>query len=122
MILRDQALNGNLLSFDEMKTFGKCGIGNESIYNTGYAFVNYIAEKFGEETLRLLMEELSNPFQYSIDKVIEKAIGVDGKTLYKKYTDELIEKYQQSTKRIIKDDKKVQLLQSQGTTNLYPKW
>jgi len=122
MILRDQALNDNLLSFDEIKTFGKCGIGNESIYNTGYAFVNYIAENFGEDALRKIMEELSNPFQYSIDKVIKNAVGVDGKVLYKKYTDELIEKYQKSVKNIINDEESVQLLQTHGTTNLYPKW
>jgi len=122
MILRDQALNDNLLSFDEMKTFGKCGIGNESIYNTGYAFVNYIAEKFGEESLRLLMEEFSNPFQYSIDNVIKKVVGIDGNTLYNDYANELKDEYQQLAKHISSDENDIQILQSSGTTNLYPKW
>ena len=122
MILRDQALNGNLLSFEEINTFGKCGIGNESVYNSGYAFVNYIVEKSGEETLRLLMEELSSPFQYSIDKVIEKVIGIGGKELYKNYLDELIDKYQQATKSIIDDSNYIKILQDKGSTNLYPKW
>jgi len=122
MILRDQALNENLLSFEEIKTFGKCGIGNESIYNTGYAFVNYIAEKFGEETLRSLMNELSNPFQYSIDKVIEKVTGIGGKKLFEQYSTELLEKYQKSTESIIEDDNYIKIIQDNGTTNLYPKW
>ena len=122
MILRDQALNDNLLSFEEINTFGKCGIGNESVYNSGYAFVNYIVEIFGEETLRLLMKELSNPFQYSIDKVIKKATGIDGKKLYEQYLKRLKEKYQKSTKLIIKDDNYINILQEKGTTNLYPKW
>ena len=122
MILRDQALNDNLLSFDEINTFGKSGIGNESVYNSGYAFVNYIAEKFGEETLRLLMKELSNPFKYSINKVIKKATGIGGKELYENYLEELIEKYQQSTKSIIDDDNYIKILQNKGSTNLYPKW
>lgn len=122
MILRDQALNDNLLSFEAINTFGKCGIGNESVYNSGYAFVNYIIEKFGEETLRYLMEELSNPFQYSIDKVIEKATGIGGKELYENYLKELKEKYQRSTKSIIEDDNYIKILQDAGSTNLYPKW
>jgi hypothetical protein len=122
MILRDQALNDNLLSFEEIKTFGKCGIGNESIYNTGYAFVNYIAEKFGEETLRSLMNELSNPFQYSIDKVIKKTTGIGGKELYEQYSIELKQKYKESTKLVIEDDNYIKILQEKGTTNLYPKW
>ncbi|MEE9573941.1 MAG: hypothetical protein V3W20_12880, partial [Candidatus Neomarinimicrobiota bacterium] len=122
MILRDQALNDKLLSFEEINTFGKCGIGNESVYNSGYAFVNYIVAKFGEETLRLLMEELSNPFQYSIDKVIEKVTGIGGKELYKNYTEELTDKYQRSTKTIIENDNYLNILQQKGSTNLYPKW
>ncbi len=122
MILRDQALNDNLLSFEAINTFGKCGIGNESVYNSGYAFVNYIIEKFGEETLRILMEELSNPFQYSIDKVIEKTTGIGGKELYKKYSEELIEKYKEATESIIVDEGYANIIQSVGTTNLYPKW
>lgn len=122
MILRDRALNDNLLSFEAINTFGKCGIGNESVYNAGYAFINYIAERFGEETLLALMKELSNPFQYSISKVIEKATGINGKELYENYLDELINKYQQATKSIIEDDDYIKILQAKGTTNLYPKW
>ena len=122
MILRDQALNDELLSFEEINTFGKCGLGNESVYNSGYAFVNYIAAKYGEKTLQLLMEELSNPFRYSIDKVIEKVTGIGGKELYKNYTEELIDKYQQSTKTILENDNYIKILQNKGSTNLYPKW
>ncbi len=121
MILRDQALNDNLLSFEAMNTFGKCGVGNESVYNSGYAFVNYIIEIFGDETLRSLMEELSNPFQYSIDKVIENATGICGKELYQKYIEELKDKYTKATETITEDSKYVNIIQNKGT-NLYPKW
>ena len=122
MILRDRALNDNLLSFEEINTFGKCGIGNESVYNSGYAFVNYIVKKFGEKTLRMLMKELSNPFQYSIDKVIKNATGIGGKELYNNYLIELKDKYQQATELITEDEKYIKILQNKGTTNLYPKW
>ncbi|MEE8340771.1 MAG: hypothetical protein V3R52_01590 [Candidatus Neomarinimicrobiota bacterium] len=121
MILRDQALNDKLLSFEEINTFGKTGIGNESVYNSGFAFVNYIVNKFGEETLLKIMSELSNPFQYSIDKVIKKATGIGGKKLYKNYLAELKNKYHQATDTIF-EDKNIIMLQNEGSTNIYPKW
>ena len=62
MILRDRAINDNLLSFNEMNTFGKKGIGNESTYNSGFALSRYIAYKYGSGIIKDLMVELSNPF------------------------------------------------------------
>ena len=44
MILRDRVLNDNLLTFSEMNTFGKKGIGNESTYNSGFAFINFYCQ------------------------------------------------------------------------------
>ena len=38
MILRDRTLNNKNLNWSEINSFGKSGIGNESVYNTGYAF------------------------------------------------------------------------------------
>ncbi len=122
MILRDRALNDNFLSFEAINTFGKCGIGNESVYNSGYAFVNYIVEECGESTLRILMDELSNPFQYSINKVIKKATGISGKELYNNYLVDLKDKYQQATQSIVEDENYIKILQTNGSTNLYPKW
>ena len=52
MILRDRVLNNNLLSFDEMNTFGKKGIGNESIYNQGFSLVKYIVREYGENSIK----------------------------------------------------------------------
>ena len=122
MILRDQALNNNLFSLAELNTFGKCGIGNESVYNSGYSFVNFITDKFGAESVRKIMQELSNPFQYSIDKVLKKVTGISGKSLYEQYVDDLIEKYEKLTDEIDSKIEKFNLISSEGTTNLYPKW
>ena len=43
MILRSYALDGNMLGWEEMGVFGKTSLGNESSYNAGFAFVQYIA-------------------------------------------------------------------------------
>ena len=42
MILRDRILYNRLLTYHEMGVFGKTSHGNESSYNLGFAFVNYI--------------------------------------------------------------------------------
>ena len=122
MIQRDRALNDNLQTFAEMNTFGKCGIGNESVYNGGYAFVNYIAEKFGADALRELMVELSNPFQFSINNIIEEVTGISGKELYNQFANELTEKYNNHIDIINANEDNIKLLEDNGTTNLYPKW
>ena len=63
MILRDRAIHGKLLSFTEMNTFGKKGIGNESTYNSGFALSTFIANEYGPEKLKEIMIELSSPIQ-----------------------------------------------------------
>ena len=78
MILRDRALNDKLLSFNEMNTFGKKGIGNESTYNSGFALSRYIAYKYGSNVIKDVMKELSNPLQYSIIDAFYNVIDVDG--------------------------------------------
>ncbi len=52
MILRDRIINDNLLTFDQMNTFGKKGIGNESTYNQGFSLTKYIVSRYGEESLK----------------------------------------------------------------------
>ena len=51
MILRSYALDGNMLSWDDMGVFGKTSLGNESSYNAGFALVDYIARTYGEAKL-----------------------------------------------------------------------
>ena len=81
MILRDRSINKNLLSFTEMNTFGKKGIGNESTYNSGFALSRYIVSRYGPNILKDIMVELSKPWQYSIDKTIANVLGISGDEL-----------------------------------------
>ena len=82
MILRDRTLNNNLLTWTEMNVFGKSGIGNESVYNTGYAFTRYIAVKYGHDTFKKILSSLSKPFNYSVSKAIKDATAKDGKAIF----------------------------------------
>ena len=122
MILRDRAINGNLLSFTEMNTFGKRGIGNESIYNSGFALSGFIAEKYGPDKLNEIMTELSVPFQFSIDGAIEQVLGVGGEDLYLDFKQTTEAGYHKAIEPIVAKLIEGKQIQKDGTTNVFPKW
>ena len=122
MILRDRVINDNLLSFTEMNTFGKKGIGNESIYNSGFALSTYIANEYGSNVLSHLMEELSSPFNFSINKSIKNVIGISSDELYDNFKSFLDAKYNSLIDPIEVLLEKGNTLGNDGTTNIHPKW
>src|SRR5690625_6180600 len=53
MLLRTRLESDSWLSLKEMSSFSsKNGLERELVYNQGFAFVNYLADRFGEEGLR----------------------------------------------------------------------
>lgn len=56
MILRMYALDDKILSWNEISTFGKTSLGNESSYNIGFAFVNYLSLKYGTDVVEKYRE------------------------------------------------------------------
>ncbi len=122
MILRDRVLNDNLLSFSEMNSFGKRGIGNESTYNQGFAFVDYLAERFGVDVLLKISESLSKPFNYSIRQAMKDATTIDGQILYDEWRLYLNEKYSDLTSHIQNNETNGVVLEENGTTNVHPVW
>jgi len=122
MILRDRTIHDNLLTFTEMNTFGKKGIGNESTYNSGFALSTYIANEYGSESLKLIMTELSSPFQFSIDKAIENVVGISGEEVYQDFKRSLDAKYTLLVSPIEINPVEGKQIQKNGTTNIYPKW
>jgi len=74
MILRSRALSNQLLTLNQMSTFGKNSIGNESAYNSGYAFVSYLASRYGEEVLQKICAYASETLA-SFENAFKKAAG-----------------------------------------------
>ena len=122
MILRERAINDDLLSFTEMNTFGKKGIGNESTYNAGFALATYIANEYGSESIMHIMDELSNPLQFSVDKALENVLGISGQDIYSDFQAIVKARYDRLVKPINLFAKKGIVLHDKGTTNIYPKW
>lgn len=93
MILRMYALDGNMLTWNEMAVFGKTSLGNESSYNAGFAFVRYIAEKYGIDKLQEISGNLSSFTELTIDGAIKKAVGKDGREVYDEWVKFLRDDY-----------------------------
>lgn len=122
MILRDRSINKNLLSFTEMNTFGKKGIGNESTYNSGFALSRYIVSRYGPNILKDIMVELSKPWQYSIDKTIANVLGISGDELYGNFKEEVDARYARLAKPIQINLVEGRQIITTGSTNIFPKW
>lgn len=122
MILRDRTIHDNLLTFTEMNTFGKKGIGNESTYNSGFALSTFIANEYGSESLKLIMSELSTPTQFSVNKAIENVVGETGENVYQDFKKSLEVRYTQLISPIEINPIEGTQIQKSGTTNIYPKW
>ena len=122
MIVRDRVLNNNLLSFDAMNTFGKRGIGNESTYNQGFLFSQWLSENYGIDVLKKITLSLSNPTNYSINHAMRDATGKYGSELFQEWADEMFLDYTIRTKDVVGFEKKGNILVSEGTTNIHPVW
>ena len=122
MILRDRTLNNNLLTWTEMNVFGKSGIGNESVYNSGYALSKYLAVKHGPSALKNIMASLSKPFNSSIDKAIKEAIGIEGREVYDDFISVLNIRYDSLSNSVLNNIKKGTIIEQNGTSNLFPAW
>jgi hypothetical protein len=94
MILRSYALDGNMLTWEQMGVFGKTSLGNESSYNAGFAFVSYIARRYGEGKLNEISRNLSSLTVETIDAAIERAVGKSGSSVYDEWRREVTSDYQ----------------------------
>ncbi len=120
MILRDRVMTDRLLDLDEMGTFGKNSIGNESAYNQGFAFVKYLGETFGDTVLAKIAHQAGSPFTLSFKGVLEKVTGVDAEALFRRWQAHLKETY---TARLSTIQEHLQIgepFAEKGIGNLYP--
>lgn len=122
MILRMAALNGWLLTYDEMGVFEKNGLGNEQVYDHGYSLTLFIARQFGEDKLARLMKGMSSRWRYTFSASVQKALGISGKELHRRWKADLEARYRAvadsiNARRIDGDS-----LRAEGFLNMAPRW
>jgi len=122
MILRTAIMDEKLLTYSEMGGFGKNSLGNEKSYNHGYAFVGYIADKYGVDALRQISVEMKKMFRLTIDGAIKKVTGKDAAVLYSEWKQYLESKYSFRLQNISSHQVAGQIIEPKGLGNFYPAW
>ncbi len=122
MILRDRILYDRMLTYNEMTVFGKSSHGNESVYNLGFSFIDYLTNRFGEQILEQITEASSKWNAYTFEGVLKDVIGLPADTLYAQWMDSLQNVYTERTASIRANPVKGSPVEKEGSANLYPVW
>lgn len=122
MILRDRILNNQMLTYNSMGVFGKDSHGNESAYNLGFSFVNYLTDRFGEKVLERITYNSSKWTSFTFNNALKKATGIEGEVLYNDWVDSLKQVYIERTSLIRENIVKGKPIEINGTANIYPVW
>ncbi|HOJ36767.1 MAG TPA: biopolymer transporter Tol [Ignavibacteriales bacterium] len=120
MILRCYALDGKMLTFSQMGSFGKNSLGNESVYNSGFAFTRYISQKYGEIKLKEITTNLSRFSTFTIDKAINDAVGKLGEEVYNEWKEFITNDYKRRIEPVLQNRIEGQIIFDEGFGNLYP--
>ena len=120
MILRSYALDNNMLTWNEMGVFGKTSLGNESVYNSGFALTKYIAQKYGEDKLRDVTKALGNFGTFTIDGAFEKILGKDGNEIYDEWSTFLKNDYRNRSEKVLSNLVTGDQIAKDGFGNFYP--
>lgn len=120
MILRSYALDDNMLTWNSMGVFGKTSLGNESVYNSGFALTRYISQKYGEEKLREITDALSNFGTFTIDAAFEKVLGKNGNEIYNEWSNFLKTDYRKRSEKVLSNLITGEQIAKNGFGNFYP--
>ena len=120
MILRMYALDGNMLTWNQMGVFGKTSLGNESVYNSGFALTRYISQKYGEDKLREISKVLGKFYVFTIDQAFEQVLGKSGQEIYDEWSNFLKEDYLRRTEKVRTNLVEGEKIADVGFGNFYP--
>jgi len=120
MILRTRILSDTYFSLKEMGTFSsKTSLERETVYNQGFAFVIYLAQRFGDDVLRTITENLGQSQVYTVEKAIELATGIPGDQVFQDWIDERRAHYEEEINGLVLSTS--EYVESSGFFNFYPK-
>jgi Tol biopolymer transport system component len=120
MILRCYALNDKMLTWNQMGVFDKTSLGNESVYNSGFALVRYISQKYGEESLYKINDKLGKLTNFTIDAVFSDVLGKNGNDIYNEWSSLLKADYKKRTADVFSNQVAGEMICKEGIGNFYP--
>ncbi len=122
MLLRMAALGDGLLSYDEMGSLVKGGLGSEMVYNQGYSLTTYIAQQYGVEKLEDLCRATRSPLRWTFSSAIKRTMGKSGPQLYDEWHQKILEQYQDQQQVVEKNLAEGHRVTEKGWMNHYPVW
>ncbi|MDZ4713310.1 MAG: biopolymer transporter Tol [bacterium] len=123
MILRSAIEGNNLLTWGEMGQFSSItSLKAESIYNLGFALTRYIAEKYGEDKLKEISSNLGDFTNFSMDRAVKKAIGIDGKQMYNEWKAYLERDYAMRMVNVKSNLIQGDIIEKTGFANYFPQF
>lgn len=120
MILRCYALDNKLLTWNQMGVFDKTSLGNESVYNSGFALVRYISQKYGEDKIQKISRLLGKLSNFTIDAAIKDVLGITGEDLYNEWTEFIKKDYRDRIADVINNKIEGEIITPVGFGNFYP--
>jgi len=120
MILRSYVLDDNMLTWNQMGIFNKTSLGNESVYNSGFALTLYISQKFGEDKLREITKELGKFSVFTFDSAVKNVLGITGNQLYDEWKSYLKNSYSERVQKVKSKYIIGEKIVSEGFGNFYP--
>ena len=123
MLLRTRILDGNWLSLEKMGTFSsKTSLERELVYNQGFAFTRYLADRFGEQAIADITRAFSQRGVYDARKAIRRATGIDGREVFNDWIAELTEQYTRFAEDKEPNPSNRTWIEPLGFYNFHPTW
>ena len=123
MLLRTRILERKELDLEDMGGFySQNSLLRETTYNQGFAFTRYLAQRFGEDVLRSISQELGQWSNWNVERAIKDAVGISGKEVYRQWVRELHSAYQNQVAGILGNRVEGELVEPEGFSNFYPQY
>ncbi|MBI2419336.1 MAG: PD40 domain-containing protein, partial [Ignavibacteriales bacterium] len=122
MILRSYALEDKMLTWNQMGVFEKTSLGNESVYNSGFALTRYIAQKYGEDKLRKITKALGTITNFTFDAACYDVLGITGKELYNEWSSFVKADYKKRMEKVLVNQVSGKQLFGEGFGNFNAKF
>ncbi|NND71717.1 MAG: hypothetical protein HKN43_09060 [Rhodothermales bacterium] len=121
MLLRTRVLAGRELTLAEMGGFySHSSLERETVYNQGFAFTLYLANRFGEDVVRKISDELASWKTFNVERAIKAATGIEASIVYQDWIESLTEHYLQVQAQV-GDSTDHARITSDGFFNFHPK-
>jgi Tol biopolymer transport system component len=120
MVLRCYALSNSMLTWNQMGIFDKTSLGNESVYNSGFALTRYISEKYGEDKIEKISHDLGKFGVFTMDHAFKDVLGNDGNEIYNEWRDFLVSDYKKRSNDVLSNLVTGDTISAKGFGNFYP--